>query len=349
MATRDAVSTSVTGLVAGSYTYILEVTDNSGLKAYSGITITVNASATGQPIGYIRMSVGPTQACADASSAGRIPIYSNGIANGNLVYLDAAYTSIFNGGWNWFSFTPTLGGAVTQAFAIYPNGGIALLTNCSSSSGTPATTSNLLGYIKMSVGAYQACADASSAGRIAIYGTSIANGSYVYSDAALTQKYDGGWNWFSFTPVLWIPANYAFAIYPSGSIGLLRNCITGAAARVAANSTTTSVEQDEAALKSLKDSAAAASVGIKENKLTMYPNPVQTTATIELTSTDNSIKTINLYNANGVLKAKYTWQTIKGNNTFSLKNVSGLSSGLYIIDIRDSNGKPNGKLKFIKM
>ena len=81
----------------------------------------------------------------------------------------------------------------------------------------------------------------------------------------------------------------------------------------------------------------------------MYPNPVHTDATIEITSATDGFKTINLYNASGELKAKYTWQTVKGRNIFSLKGVPSLTNGLYIIEIKDYNGKPIGSLKFIKM
>ena len=187
----------------------------------------------------------------------------------------------------------------------------------------------------MSVGPSEACADPSTDGRIPIYGTSIANGSYVYADAALTQKYDGGWNWFSFTPVLGGAVTQAFAIYPIGSIGLLTSC--GSGARMMAADTRQVV------------TAATINAAVITGKLAMYPNPVVNSATIALNSTDNGVKTINLYNAGGVLAAKYNWQTIKGNNTFSLKNVTGLAKGLYIADVRDSNGNVVGKLKFIKM
>ncbi|MEP6728153.1 MAG: T9SS type A sorting domain-containing protein, partial [Bacteroidota bacterium] len=351
-------NTNLNNLVEGVYVFNLLVKDNAGTPAYSQKTITVNAApaaarppATEQPIGYIKTSVGPYQACDDGSSAGRIPIYSNGIANGNLMYLDAAHTKLFDGGWNWYSFTPSLGGKVTLAFAGYPNGAMALIMNCSSGAqvqASPASDNTLLGYIKISKGPYQACADASSDNRIAIYGTDIANGSYLYTDAALTQRYNGGWNWFSFTPVIGGSTTYAFAVYPTGGILLQRSCTNGGA-RMAASATTTA-EQDEATLKNIRDSAMAmTTTTLRESKLTMYPNPVHTASTIELYSADNSVKTINLYNSNGILTAKYIWPVIKGNNTFSLKNVSGLANGLYIIDIRDNNGRPNGKLKFIKM
>ena len=345
MGARSSKTNPITNLVAGNYKFILQITDNGGLISYAGVNITVNpaATSTSQPLGYLKQSVGMYQACDDASSSGRLAIYGNGIANGNLLYLDAQLTQIYNGGYNWFSFTPTLGGSVTQALSVFPDGTIHLLNNCGGATTTtpappPVTSSSLLGYIKMSVGPYQACDDASSNGRMAVYGTNIANGSYLYTDAAMTQKFDGGWNWFSFTPVLGGSVSYAFAVYPIGTIGLLRTC--NSSARIAGSATAATTE--------LTAPSALGTVDIGAVKLNIYPNPVRSGATISLNSPENGAKTINIYNAGGVLTAKYTWQTIKGNNTFSLKNVSGLPGGLYIADIRDSNGKPVGRLKFVK-
>ena len=364
---RMASVTTVSNLVASSYNFVLKVTDNAGAISFSSVTITVNPAAAapaaptaGQPIGYIKQSTGSWQACADASSSGRTAIYASSIANGSILYTDAAQTKVFNGGWNWFSLTQTVGGIVTNAFAIYPDGSIHLLNYCSN--GTPTTTppattppvttppvttppvTNVLGYVKMSVGPYQACDDASTSGRIAVYGNGISNGSILYTDAAKTQIYNGGWNWFSFQPTAGSATTYAFAIYPNGSIGLLRNCATGGSSRVAAANT---AAQDIATLRSIKDSSIA-SLGVKNLKLNLFPNPVHSSATIELNSTEDGMKTINIFSTTGVLKSKYNWPTVKGTNVFSLKDISGMADGLYIVDVRDNSGKSVGSIKFIK-
>jgi poly(3-hydroxybutyrate) depolymerase len=352
MSYRGLPSVTVTGLNEGTYTFILEVTDNSGLKAYAKTLVTVNAAAPAPPppsgtlLGYIKMTTGPSQGCEDASTDGRMAIYGNDISNGSTLYTDEGLKNKFNGGWNWYSFTPVFGGAVTYSFAVYPNGSLNLLNACAAAPAPPPSPAgNLLGYIKMSTGPNMACADASTAGRIPIYGTGIANGSYVYSDAAMTQKYDGGWNWFSFTPVYGGAVTQAFAIYPIGSIGLLTNCGTGARMMVDARQSAAPALTAVAPATLLANSNEIVVTG----KLSMYPNPVRSNATIQLSSADNSLKTISVYNASGVLIAKYNWPTIKGNNVYSLNNVAGLAKGLYIADIRDTNGKTIGKLKFIKM
>ncbi len=349
---QAGVKTNISNLVQGTYVFTLQVRDNSGIIGFSTKTITVNAAppaATEQPIGYIKVSTGPGQACDDASTAGRFAIYTSSIAKGSLVYLDAAHTLLFDGGWNWYSFTPAWGGAVTQAFAIYPNGGMDLITNCSGSPAPPPPpppATSLLGYIKLSTGPNMACDDASTTGRIAIYGKSIANGSFVYADAAMTQKFDGGWNWYSFTPVLGGPVTQAFAIYPIGSIGMLTTCTANARMMVQPPAVATTLAPTAAAVPAATLANASSAV-----KLSMYPNPVRgnSAATVELNSADNSTKTINVYNSNGTLKATYKWPVQQGNNKFSLNNVAGLNNGLYIIDIRDSNNAPVGKLKFIKL
>jgi predicted esterase len=357
MSNRDAATTSVTGLTAGTYTFILEVTDNGGLKAYAGVNITVNPAAPVTPPNPSTNQL--PQAAAGANQTIVLPA--------NSTTLDGSASKDPDGSIVAYRWTQTVGPAgavmgnrdnvstsITGLIAgsyifileVTDNGGLKAYSavTLTVTAAPPATGgSTLLGYIKMSTGPYQACDDNSSTGRIPIYGTNIANGSYVYADAALTQKYNGGWNWFSFTPALGGPTTQAFAIYPIGTIGLLRSCAAGA--RIAS---VAAVAQDEATLKSTKDSAMGI-VSIAAGKLSVYPNPVRTSATISLTSTENGMKTINVYNANGVLAATYNWQTTKGINTFSLKNAGSLVNGLYVVDIRNSNGVSYGTVKFLKM
>ncbi len=356
MATRNAKTTVVTGLLAGTYVFILTVTDNGGLQASAAVTITVN----------------PAPAAPSVPTPNLLPIANAG-ANTTVVLpagltLDASASSDPDGTIASYWWTQTVGpvgpvmttrNAKTTAVTGLVAGVYTFILQVTDNSGAVAfagitiTVTNapaapagsLIGYIKMSVGPYQACDDASSTGRIPVYGTSIANNSILYSDAAMTQKYNGGWNWFSFTPVLGGATTYAFAIYPSGNIGQLRNCATGGSSRVAA----TTAAQDETTLARMKDSASGAAVITKDSKLSMYPNPVHSSATIQLNSSDNGMKTLNLYNSAGVLQSKYNWQTVQGNNIYALKDVSGMANGLYIIDIRDNAGKSLGSLKFMKM
>ena len=355
MTTRDSKTTDVTGLVAGTYIFILQVTDNGGLEASAAVTITVNAASTTTvqqnklPVptaGADKTITLPSGLTLDASGSydpdGTIASYrwteTSGPVGPVMTTRDAMTTAV----------TGLVAGNYTFVLEVMDNTGAKAYAgvNITVNAAATAPTGNLLGYIKMSTGPYQACDDASSTGRIPLYGTSIANGAVVYSDAAMTKKYDGGWNWFSFTPTVGGKTTYAFAIYPIGTIGLLRNCATGTYLRTAS---ATTAEQDIATLKSIKDSANGIVPATIPGKLTMYPNPVHSTATIQLNSADNGTKTVNVYNSAGVLQAKYSWQTVQGNNVYSLKNVSALGNGLYIVDIRDNSGKSIGSLKFLKM
>ena len=370
-------STWVTNLVAGVYVFTLTVKDNAGATASSAVTVTVNPAASApsvpsspdQPIGYVKMAASAFNACNDASSSGRTAVYGSSIANGAILYIDAAHSKAFNGGWNWYSITPTLGGTVTQSFAIYPNGSINQIYSCATGQPvttppvttppvttppvttppvtTPPSSGNLLGYIKVSVSAFNACNDPSTSGRIAVYGSGIANGGILYTDAAMTQVVNGGWNWYSFETTLGGTVSQTFALYPTGAIFYLRSCAAGF--RVADMPSTTP-DQEEAALKILRDSAAAAAIVAKTGKLmSIYPNPVSTNATIELYSAGNGLKTIAVYDSKGVLKSKYTVQAVQGKNVFSLKDAASLVNGLYIVEIGDNNGKQIGTLKFIKI
>ncbi|MEO5683537.1 MAG: T9SS type A sorting domain-containing protein, partial [Chitinophagaceae bacterium] len=372
MSNRSGVTNTITGLTAGSYTYILEVTDNGGLKAYSAVIITVNGSSAA-PVAPVVNQL--PQADAGSNITITLPTSSATLTGAASKDPDGSITGYW---WtqtvgpagvvmgNRSGITNTISGLTAGSFVfileVTDNGGLkaysaVTITVAGAATAPPVTppaTGNLLGYIKMSTGPYQACDDASSTGRTAVYGSGIANGNILYLNSALTQKFDGGWNWYSFTPVLGSKTTYAFAVYPTGGILLLRNCATGGSARIAEGSVavaTTTAEQDIATLKAMKDASTSAITAdiAAETKMSIYPNPVRTNATITLTSADNSLKTISLYNSNGVLKAKYNWQTTKGNNVYSLSNVAGLANGLYVAEIRDNNGKSIGSLKFIKM
>ena len=206
----------------------------------------------------------------------------------------------------------------------------------------------------MASSAFNACGDISTDGRIAVYGSSINNGAVLYTDAALTQPVNGGWNWYSFTTALGSAPAQTFAVYPEGGIFYSKSCSSNLfrTAESTSSNDGLTTEQQDASLKHLRDSAAAAAVTVlpfKQIKLNLYPNPVHTSATVELNSEENSVKTVSLYSASGVLKAKYTWTATKGKNIFSLKNVADLTNGLYIIEVKDSNGKSGGTFKFVKM
>jgi Secretion system C-terminal sorting domain len=354
--------TAAGNLSEGVYVFTLQVKDNAGTLAYSIKRVTVTAApaapAANQPPVPI---VGPDITITiPANNSVALDVTASYDPDGTIVQyywvqIGGTSSSLIN---NIFSPTPTMSNLVpgTYIFSLqvkdnagalaYATKTITLLppSPTTQTAGNPAT---LLGYIKMAAGPYQACDDHSADGRIPVYGTSIANGSTLYADAALTQKYDGGWNWFSFTPVLGGTATTAFAIYPLGSMDMQWSC-SGSGARINNTQAVAVAEEYAAALQRMKYAAAAA-VSMNESHPGIYPNPVRSGAVIELTSTDNNIKTITVYNASGVVQTKYTLNTVAGKNVFALRNTAGLKPGLYIVDIRNSNGTSAGKLRFIKV
>lgn len=354
--------TTAGNLSAGVYVYTLQVKDNAGMLSYSTKTVTVAAApaapAVNQPpVAY----AGPKEFTIALPANNSLAFDATGsydpdgsIVQFYWVQIGGASSSQIN---NIFSPTPTMSNLVPGVYIftlqVKDNAGalayatitVTLLAPAPTpqTSGNPAT---LLGYIKLAGGPYQACDDRSTDGRMPVYGTGISNGNILYTDAALTQQFDGGWNWYSFIPAAGGPVTAAFAVYPNGAMNLQWSC-AGSGTRVNNTQAMTVAEEYIAALQRTKNAAAAALP--EAGSLSMYPNPVRAGAVIELTSTDNSIKNISVYNAAGVLQMKYTWTVTAGKNTFSLKNAAGLKPGLYVIDIRNSNGSPYGKLKFIRM
>ena len=73
----------------------------------------------------------------------------------------------------------------------------------------------------------------------------------------------------------------------------------------------------------------------KNIKLTVYPNPVKDIMTIDVF---DDVKTVNIYNLQGILMQESTQKT------FSL---SDLSSGIYILEVKFTEGGVS-RIKFVK-
>lgn len=93
-----------------------------------------------------------------------------------------------------------------------------------------------------------------------------------------------------------------------------------------------------AADKTIADGKPAA-----ENKLQLYPNPVQSLLSITFQSNDASQKTITVFNVHG--KKVITKQVMQ---TQLQLDVSKLSAGIYYIQVEDANAKKSYSGKFIK-
>ncbi|MEP6728441.1 MAG: PA14 domain-containing protein, partial [Bacteroidota bacterium] len=212
-----------------------------------------------------------------------------------------------------------------------------------------APPSNLLGYVKVSTDPYTACADASSTGRTAVYGSSIANGSILYTGPALTTAFNGGWNWYSFTPVPGGPVTVTFAVYPTGGILMLRTCANGGA-RIAAEANATTVEQDIAALKVIRETAEAAAprrpvIAAVVTGSIMYPNPVVNgqAARLQINSDKTGVAVVNIINSNGFIISTRKVNLVAGMNAATV-NTASLGKGLYIVNITGGTKPTNIKL-----
>ncbi|MEO5594185.1 MAG: T9SS type A sorting domain-containing protein [Chitinophagaceae bacterium] len=228
----------------------------------------------------------------------------------------------------------------TYNWYVVPKNAVGSATGCNAnvtSFTTPLTASNLLGYIKIATDPYGACYDASTAGRIPVYGTGIADGSILYTDPALTTVYNGGWNWFSFMPILGGATTQAFAIYPTGGILLLRSCANGGARMAAPQNTT--IEQDIATLKTLKDLGEARVLSLKPGKLAIYPNPVNggQNAMLQINSDKAGIANVQVLGATGNTVQSEQLNVTAGANNKTI-HTAKLRPGIYIIRITGNAG-----------
>ncbi|MFT3936417.1 MAG: T9SS type A sorting domain-containing protein [Chitinophagaceae bacterium] len=342
----NTYQTNVGNLVAGVYVFTLTVTDNGGATATSNITVTVVPTNNQLPWAYAGKDWSITLPTNNLSLYGY-----GGDPDGTIVSYKWAKTSgpssysIDNPNTYQTNVGNLVAGVYVFTLTVTDNVGGTATSNITVT--VYNNSSQPLGYVKMAVSANAACADASTSGRIAVYGTGpVSNGTVLYTDAAKTQIFDGGWNWYSFTPTLGGVVTSAFAVYPIGVVFLQTSCSASsrsADTQTAASTSTLSIQQQQVTAADNTDSLQVA------GKLAIYPNPVHTTATIELNSANSDTKIIYLYGTNGALIAKYTWPVVRGRNIYTLKNVASLVNGFYVIDVRNNSGISSGRLKLIKM
>ena len=347
-----AAKTTLGNLVQGIYVFSLQVKDNAGVVTSAIKTIAVNAASTTSnqtPVsnggGDVTISLPTNSVALDASSSydpdGSIVAYywakTSGPSSYTVGNISAAKTTLSNLTQGVYVFTlqvrDNAGVIGYSTKTIFVNQPPVANPGADVSIGLPTTSVSL---------------DASSSydpdGSIVAWYWMQKSGPSGFSIADVTSPKTTVNNLQTGTYVftLQVRDNLGVSTFSNKTITVS----SSSSARIAASAATTGLYDSSARV--VKDSALTA-LALKPAKLVIYPNPVYSYANIELYSADNSVKTINLYDLKGVLKAKYTWQTVPGNNTFSLKNVDGLSNGMYVIDIRDVNGKPNGTLKFVKV
>jgi len=365
IADPTAMRTTVSNLVQGNYEFQLQVKDNGGLIGLSSVFITV--------INPAAVNIGSNQApVSNAGSNSTLTLPTNSIAlDGSASYdpdgiIAAYYWVQISGPSSYTIADPTavrttvsnlVPGSYEFQLQVRDNGGTiglssVFITVLPAAADNQAPISYAGADVTLTLPANSVSLDAGASfdpdGSIAAYywvqisGPSPA----AIADPAAAQTTANNLAQGVYVFQLQVRDNMGVIGYSSKTVTVN----PGADASYGSNSalvassllTTTTLAQ------ALSDSALAVATPAGK-KLSMYPNPVRTTATLELYSADNSMKTINVFYINGVLKGRYLWPVAKGKNTFSLRDIAGFANGLYIIDIRDDYGKSNGKLKFVKM
>jgi len=347
-----AAKTTLGNLVQGIYVFTLQVKDNAGVVSSATKTIAVNAASTSSnqtPVSNggadITISLPTNSVSLDGSASydpdGSIVAYYWAKVSGPSGYtignVSAAKTTLSNLAQGVYIFT----------LQVRDNAGVIGYSNKTIYVNQPPVA-NPGADVSIGLPTTSVALDASGSydpdGSIVAWYWMQKSGPSGFSIADVTSPKTTVNNLQAGTYVftLQVRDNLGVSTFSNKTITVS----SSSSARIAASAATDSLYG--ASARTIKDSVLAATA-LKPAKLVIYPNPVYSYANIELYSADNSVKTVSLYDLKGVLKAKYTWQTIPGNNTFSLKNVDGLTNGMYVIDIRDVNGKSNGTLKFVKV
>jgi Secretion system C-terminal sorting domain len=79
-----------------------------------------------------------------------------------------------------------------------------------------------------------------------------------------------------------------------------------------------------------------------------WPNPFTSNVNIALSSNTATTITTRLFDLSGKLVAQSNSQVVKGNNQLNISNLSGLSKGIYMLQITDITGTINYTQKIIK-
>lgn len=144
-------NTTVTGLVAGTHTLQLQVTDNNGATDTDTVVITVNAAVASTQVEVGQGDCNTTPLTWDTVYLAGTN--TNTVTAGDIVYTDAALTTVYDGGFNLFRLR--VGGALitNQLFRINNLGVVGQVTDCNGGGGgfdltpfTPVTSNSCESY-----------------------------------------------------------------------------------------------------------------------------------------------------------------------------------------------------------
>jgi len=344
--------TTASNLVKGVYIYVLQVKDNSGAMAYSTKTVTVNPSAVNQPpvsnAGGDQTIILPTSSVTLDASASNDP--DGSIAQYYWTQASGPSSSVIGDNFGKVTTATNLvKGVYTYVLQVKDNSGAMAYSTktvtVNASTGNQSPVSN--------AGSDQTITQPTSSVSLDASASYDPDGSiieYYWFQASGPSASVVGNNFSKITTAAGLVKGvYIYVLQVKDNLGLLaystKTVTVNAAGTRVADFGTTGATADAA---SLTTTNAVGFPAINGKLLSMYPNPVVNSTTIELNSTEADVKKIGLYNSAGVLIANYRWEAAKGKNLYSLKNITGLAKGLYFIHVTDSKGKITGTLKFVK-
>ena len=76
----------------------------------------------------------------------------------------------------------------------------------------------------------------------------------------------------------------------------------------------------------------------------IMPNPFSQMVTIDMVAETEGVSTFSIHDKLGQTVKTFALKTVKGLNHIQVNDLSGLSSGVYLLQIRNSDGEVNAKL-----
>jgi hypothetical protein len=83
-------------------------------------------------------------------------------------------------------------------------------------------------------------------------------------------------------------------------------------------------------------------------KITVYPNPFISQVNLEMNSINAEVLVVRILNQQGQVVKQNNWNLHAGNNNTTIDNLSNLSKGIYLVDVKKQNGETVYSTKLIK-
>lgn len=83
-------------------------------------------------------------------------------------------------------------------------------------------------------------------------------------------------------------------------------------------------------------------------KITVYPNPFISQVNLEMYSISAETMVVRILNQQGQVVKQNNWNLHAGNNNTTIDNLSNLSKGIYLVDVKKQNGETVYSTKLIK-